>query len=107
MVKGVGIDMVDIDRIDEAMKIPNFITSTFTENEIRNEHGDKREYYAARFACKEAVFKALHMEMDWRKIEILNNGDGSPYVVNKYGVGNIWISITTGCGYATALCIIE
>lgn len=64
MIKGIGVDIVQISRIEKSLSIPGFKKSVFTENEISNEHGDEAEYYATRFACKEAVFKALHKKMD-------------------------------------------
>lgn len=106
MIKGIGVDAVQISRIEKALAIPGFKESTFTENEIKNEHGNHFEYYATRFACKEAVFKALHKQMDWRTIETLNREDGRPYVTLE-GEGKIEISITTEAGLAIAYCVIE
>ena len=106
MIKGIGIDVVEISRIRKSLSFKGFKKSTFTENEIKNVHGEECEYYATRFACKEAVFKALQKEMDWRKIETLNREDGSPYV-NIEGEGKIHISISTDAGMAVAFCVIE
>ncbi|NLG04324.1 MAG: holo-ACP synthase [Clostridia bacterium] len=107
MIIGVGVDTVEISRIEQSIQIEHFIHSVFTEGEIKNEHGNRAEYYATRFACKEAVFKALNRKLDFRTIETLNHEDGSPYVVNRYDVKNILISITTEAGLATAFCVIE
>lgn len=109
MLKGIGIDTVEIKRMASSLSIPSFLTSTFTKAEIANEHGNREEYYATRFACKEAVFKALGIKMDLRKIETLNREDGSPYVVmrEEYGDVRIHISITTEAGLATAFCVVE
>lgn len=74
MIKGIGVDTVQISRMAHSLIIPNFISSTFTINEINNLHGDESIYYATRFACKEAVFKALGIKMDWRQVETLNRG---------------------------------
>ena len=79
MILGIGIDTVEISRMAKSLSIPSFLTSTFTPGEIANEHGNREEYYATRFACKEAVFKALGIKMDWRQVETLNREDGSPY----------------------------
>ena len=109
MIKGIGIDTVEIKRMTKSLSIPSFLTSTFTPGEIANEHGNREEYFATRFACKEAVFKALGIKMDWRKVETLNREDGSPYVVmrGEYGDVKIHISITTEAGLATAFCVVE
>lgn len=109
MILGIGIDTVEISRMVKSLAIPSFLTLTFTSAEIANEHGNREEYYATRFACKEAVFKALGIQMDWRQVETLNREDGSPYVVmrEEYGNVRIHISITTEAGLATAFCVVE
>lgn len=104
MIRGIGVDIVQISRMQRSLEIPNFIESVFTKNEILNCHGDRNEYFATRFAGKEAVFKALNTTIDMRKIEILNRNDGAPYVV---GVSNVYISITTESDLAIAFCVIE
>ena len=109
MIIGIGVDTVQISRISKSLLIPSFISLTFTINEVNNLHGDEATYYATRFACKEAVFKALGIKMDWRQVETLNREDGSPYVVmrEEYGNVRIHISITTEAGLATAFCVVE
>lgn len=104
MIKGVGIDTVEIKRMAKSIENKTFIEKCFTKNEIANMHGDEATYYATRFAGKEAVFKALKDINNFLEIEILNNADGSPYVSN---VKNAHISITTEAGLATAICIID
>lgn len=109
MIIGIGIDTVEINRIKDSMKIPNFLESTFTVHEMRNCHGDEASYYATRFACKEAVFKAVGVPKDWRKIEILNDEDGKPYVSLRaeYEELYIHVSITIEAGLATSFCVAE
>jgi len=104
MIKGVGIDTVEISRMAKSIEKESFINKCFTKNEIANKHGDEATYYATRFAGKEAVFKASKDLSNFLEIEILNNEDGSPYVSN---IENAHISITTEAGLATAICIIE
>ena len=106
MIIGIGVDTVEIQRVERSLTISNFIQSTFTQNEINNLHGDKATYYATRFACKEAVFKAIGKPADWRLIETLNDKDGRPYVTGFDGY-KIHISITTETGLATAFCVVE
>lgn len=77
MIKGVGIDMVQISRIKQSLQIPGFKESVFTLDEIKNCHEEQETYYATRFAGKEAVYKALNHDIDMRKIEILNRNDGA------------------------------
>ena len=106
MIIGIGVDTVQISRMAHSLTIPNFIQSTFTQGEIDNLHGDEATYYATRFACKEAVFKAIGEPKDWRLIEILNDEDGKP-VVSGFEGYNIHISVTTEAGLATAFCVVE
>lgn len=114
MIKGIGIDTVEIKRMEKSLNIKGFLSSVFTSAEIDNCHGNKEEYYATRFACKEAVFKAIsqYLSVDLRTIETLNRNDGSPVVTIKKeyldaGINSIHISITTEAGLATAICIVE
>jgi len=104
MIKGIGIDTVEVSRIAKSLENDSFINKVFTKAEIANKHGDRNTYYATRFAGKEAVFKANGGPDDWTQIEILNKEDGSPYCSN---IKNSHISITTEGGFATAICIIE
>ena len=106
MIIGVGIDAVEIKRIARSLMIPGFKESTFTIKEIENRHGDEATYYATRFVCKEAVFKAIGFPLDWRKIETLNDDNGKPYVCGYEGY-NVQISITTEHGLAIAYCVVE
>lgn len=76
-----GIDMIEVERVKSAiLNTPGFKEKVFTANEIMV--GDKKnnvtkfQYYAGRFAAKEAVYKAIskeYGEMIWLgDIEILN-----------------------------------
>ncbi len=84
----IGVDIVEIDRIEKAIaqgKEP-FLKRIYTDNELRL-YRNKLSSLAARFAAKEAVFKALGIAnsgIGWKDIEILSNPDGKP-VVNLYG----------------------
>ena len=71
----VGIDLIEIARIRRALERPSFRERCFTEAE--REYCDSKanpvQSYAARFAGKEAVGKALGCGVDfsWREIEIV------------------------------------
>ena len=125
MIKGIGIDTVNISEIagyleSDHMSKP-YIDRTFSTNEQRvaAERARIDEYFATRFAAKEAVFKAVaHLlpgrHFDMRIVETLNYDDGSPYVnitgdlrpvLEAAGVDTLFISITTEDNYATAFVI--
>ena len=84
-----GTDIIEVDRIKKAMENPKFAEKVFTPIEItycESKNESKYEHYAARFAAKEAIFKAISQyienkyEIGWRNIEITNDGDGRPVV---------------------------
>lgn len=114
---GIGNDIIEINRIEKAIKKVNFITKVFTENEIKlfEIKGNRAEFFAGRFAGKEAVSKALgtgFREFSLTDIEILNNELGKPYVTFKNSIESynkkyfIDISISHCKEYATAVAII-
>ncbi len=85
MIIGVGVDITEVARIRAALSHPRtgerFRHRVFTPDEIaycvrrRNAH----ESFAARFAAKEAVMKALGRLLGWREIEVVRSG-GPPGV---------------------------
>ena len=123
MILGIGVDTVDIERIQKIQGESAFFRRVFSEAEraAAPEGKVRAEYYAARFAAKEAVFKAVahclpEKTFDLRDVETLKYEDGCPYVVtdgklapvlDAAGVKKIHISITTEKGCATAFVIAE
>lgn len=126
MIKGIGIDTVDITEIQRFIEQFGdvFLNRTFTEEEVRQakQKGKQAaEYLAARFAVKEAVFKAVapsteSKKFDFRIVETRNHEDGSPYVhinddlqavLDEAGVDILHLSITTETQYASAFVIAE
>ena len=114
---GIGNDIIEINRIEKAIKKANFITKVFTENEIKlfEIKGNRAEFFAGRFTGKEAISKALgtgFREFSLTDIEILNNELGKPYVTFKNSIESynkkyfIDISISHCKEYATAVAII-
>ena len=85
-----GTDIIETDRIKDAIKSDTFIKKVFTEKEIEYCESKKDpariQSYAARFAAKEAIFKAISKVlpvdygMEWKSIEILKEETGRPYV---------------------------
>ena len=75
-----GIDIIEIDRIKEAIETTKeeFINRVYTKKEIEyceSKNNMKYQHYAARFAAKEATFKAISeefgkYEITWKDIEI-------------------------------------
>ena len=65
----VGNDIIEVNRIQESIENlgDKFINRVFTEKEIKyceEKNVMKYKHYAARFAAKEAVFKAISKKLD-------------------------------------------
>ncbi len=117
-----GVDIIEVERIKKAIenKGNKFLNEVYTKKEIEyceSKNVMKFEHYAARFAGKEAVFKAISgllnnkYDLVWLDIEILNDKQGRPYVVlNKQKVhANVEIDISLSHikEYAIANCIVK
>ncbi len=87
MIKGIGVDIVSVGRIKAIYEKfgEKFLRKVFTENEIKYcfSHKNPFPHFAARFAAKEAVIKALNKPEGLRlkDIEIIKSIDGSPKIV--------------------------
>lgn len=116
---GVGVDVVEIDRFEASLrKRPRLAERCFTEAE--QAYCSRKPYppqhYAARFAAKEAVGKALGIGMTrWREVEVVR-GRGAPTIAlhGKYaeraralGVTRVHVSLTHGRDTAMAFAIAE
>ena len=85
MIIGIGTDIIEVDRVARAISKEAFKKKVFSEREIAYcESQKKEESFAARFAAKEAFFKALGT--GWRdgmgitEVEILNDELGKPSI---------------------------
>ena len=124
MIVGVGIDIVRVDRIERAMSRwgGRFLARVFTPGERRycDEHTESAVRYAARFAVKEAVFKALGRGRGdcggFTSVEVEREKSDRPFVVlsgraREYaagmGVVNVHVSLTHDAGVAAAVAVIE
>ncbi|MCM0651078.1 holo-ACP synthase [Clostridium swellfunianum] len=122
MIIGVGVDIVEIRRIVEAIeRNENFIDKLFDKEEIEylRSRGMRPEYVAGRFAAKEAVSKALGTGIrgfSFKDIVIDRTALGKPIVVlkgkakllaQKNGNYKIHISISHGQDSAIAYAVLE
>lgn len=124
MIKGIGIDIIEISRIDDSIQRfgDTFVNRIYTANEQQEcaVRSDKRFYYAGRWAAKEAISKALGCgigkDCGWLDIEILNSTTGSPSAIlsaaaaqrlNAISGRNIHISISHERTNAVAVAVIE
>ena len=89
-ILGIGVDIVDNNRLKKLVKNKNFISRVFTLNEQKNSNKIKNKinYYSKRFAAKEAFSKAtgfgISKNLNFKDIEIKNNKKGKPLIsLNK------------------------
>lgn len=83
-----GIDIIEVERIKNSID-ENFLNKVYTANEIQyceSKKKNKYQSYAARFAVKEAAFKAISTlikdkySISWKNIETTNDENGRPSV---------------------------
>lgn len=114
----IGLDLIEIERIRSALERPRFRERCFTkaEREYCDSRSNPAQSYAARFAGKEAVGKALGcgVHFTWMEIEIA--GPPRPIVslsgktkvwAEKLGVRQVDLSLTHSKGMAAAVAILS
>ena len=112
-----GTDIIEIKRIKESIEDlgEKFLERVYTNKEIaycESKKSQKYQNYAARFAAKEAVFKAISNKLNnkydigWKNIEVINNENGRPHVnllnIEILEIEEMDISISHCKEYATA-----
>lgn len=116
MIKGIGVDIIEIDRIARAIERhgEHFINRLFTRNEQLPVSAQTPTYFAGRFAAKEAVVKALgtgFRGITFLDIEVLNDSVGKPYInlspsiAKKFDYPQLLLTISHSKGNAVACCI--
>jgi holo-[acyl-carrier protein] synthase len=115
----VGLDVIEIDRVARALeRYPGFRDRCFTaaEQDYCDSRPNPAQHYAARFAGKEAVGKALGsgVRFTWREIEIA--GRPKPGVrlsgrtrswAERVHAGRIDVSMTHSKGLAAAVAVVS
>jgi holo-[acyl-carrier protein] synthase len=115
----VGVDLIEIARVEEALRrYEGFRRRVFTDAEIAycDSRARPAQHFAARFAGKEAVGKALGcgVRFTWKEIEIV--GRPKPEVrlsgstkawAERVRAGRIDLSMTHSKGLAAAICAVE
>jgi len=79
MIVGLGMDLVEVARIERAMQNPRFVQKILTEAE--REYCSSVARVAGRWAAKEAVAKAVGLHLTWQQVEILPDELGQPRVI--------------------------
>ncbi len=126
MILGVGVDLIEVARIQRALENPRIgqrvRQRVFTDGEVEYCEKRKRKYesYAGRFAAKEAVMKALGRgwgrKVGWIDIEVVLAVTGEPGIslhdkassfARELGIEHFSLSITHTESYAIAYLIAE
>ena len=115
MIIGIGTDIIEIERIKKAVAKKHFKDSVFTEHEqiyCESRGSHSAASYAARFAAKEAFFKAMGTGIFTRltDVEIVKDERGAPQINLRGRLkvdGKISVSLSHSKDFATAICIIE
>ena len=124
MILGVGIDLIEVERVEAAWKRfgDRFIGRILRPSELAYCLTHKRPgpFVAARFACKEAVSKAfgtgIGAQLGWKDIEICREESGQPFVVlhnkgrellDQRGGRRIHLSLSHTEKHATAVALLE
>lgn len=116
MIKGIGTDIIEIERIKVNCQKDKFINRVFTTNEICycQKEANSEMHFAGRFAAKEAILKAMGTGLSglkWTDIEILPDKLGAPIVylgpaaskiAEEQGISKILVSISHCQNYAVA-----
>jgi len=118
-IKGIGIDIVEVERIREASQRwgARFEQRVYTEQELAYCGDTPTRYWrlAARFAAKEAALKALGTGlitgMRWQDVEVQANAVGKPELVlhgevqryaKEHNISSIFVSMSHTNVYAVA-----
>jgi holo-[acyl-carrier protein] synthase len=126
MILGLGIDVVEVDRIRRLVgpeartgTAERFLARCFTEGERRfcDARADRATPYAARFAVKEAASKALGAPPGIRWVDVeVEREEGAPRLrfsgiaeeaARRRGVTRVHLSITHDAGIAAAVVVLE
>ncbi|MCK9582385.1 MAG: holo-ACP synthase [Endomicrobiales bacterium] len=107
----IGIDIVEVKRIERLIKDKAFLARVYTLQEIAycSSKKIKAQHFAVRFATKEAVWKAICKNgIALKDIEVKNLSNGKPVVLIKNTPAkNISISLTHTKNYAAAVAVVK
>jgi len=124
-ILGIGVDIIENSRIKRSIKKKSFITRIFSKSEIlySKQLKDKTNYYAKRFAAKEALAKSIGTgfrdNLRFKDISIINNKVGKPsfLITNKLKMiikkqlkvssFNFFLSISDENKYSIAFVILQ
>jgi holo-[acyl-carrier protein] synthase len=121
MVRGIGVDIIEIDRIRRSIEEtgPRFLEKIYAPAEVAycNAKAYRYQHFAARFAAKEALSKAVATgwagEFRWKDVEITNHPSGKPDIVLHgslkalLGTARVHLSMSHSDSHVVAMVVIE
>lgn len=121
MIAGIGTDIIEIARVKKSVEREHFKNRVYTKIEqdyCESRGSQSAASYAARFAAKEAFFKAMGTGINTAltEVEIINDDGGQPKIflhgkaetfAKKIGVEKIFVSLSHSREFATAIVVIE
>tara|TARA_B100001146_G_C16075026_1_gene388138 strand:- start:335 stop:721 length:387 start_codon:yes stop_codon:yes gene_type:complete len=124
-IVGIGVDIIQNSRIKKAIKNKSFVNRIFTKSEISSSkiRNYKTNYFAKRFAAKEAFIKSIGIGIrkgiNFKDIYVINDKSGKPIIkfsnkvnnliIKKFKTRNfdIFLSLSDEKNYSIAFVIIQ
>jgi holo-[acyl-carrier protein] synthase len=122
MIVGIGVDLTPVSRMERAMQNHpgRFEARLFTDGERAycRRSVNFAQHFAARFAAKEALLKALGVPkgLSWHELEVVNADDGAPRfelsgeaarAAAALGVRKLHLSLSHAADSAIAMVVAE
>ena len=122
---GIGVDIIQNSRIKKAIKNKSFVNRIFTKSEILSSkiRNYKTNYFAKRFAAKEAFIKSIGIGIrkgiNFKDINVINDKSGKPnikfsnkvnnLIIKKFKTRNfdIFLSLSDEKNYSIAFVVIQ
>ena len=124
-IVGIGVDIIQNSRIKKAIKNKSFVNRIFTKSEISSSkiRNYKTNYFAKRFAAKEAFIKSIgtgiRKGINFKDICVINDKSGKPnikfsnkvnnLIIKKFKTRNfdIFLSLSDEKNYSIAFVVIQ
>ena len=124
-ILGIGVDIIQNSRIKKAIKNKSFVSRIFSKSEITNskKNNNKTNYFAKRFAAKEAFIKSIGIGIrkgiNFKDIYVINDKFGKPSIKFSNKVNNlivkklktrnfdIFLSLSDEKNYSIAFVVIQ
>ncbi len=117
MIRGIGVDTIELTRVSQALTRPRFLERVFTDGERTHITQKGTQSAAGIFAAKEAIVKALGTgftgAIGFHSVEISHDEKGAPVCAlhgaarESAGGARVFVSISHDRAHAVAFAVIE